>query len=228
MPSPPPARDVVCWPRNRCPPPASACCRARAPPLPPPCPSSSPPASCPSTGDRNPAATPGSPKPMNPSAAHSSRWPITGSREGARSWFSTTPTPPTTIFCSPCSASPSVTNPSRCVTPRLRPPPPPARFTTESSPTPTNTPPRCPLSGSALPDRGQRGELLVGVGEDSVVNLAGGGGGRNLGVTHLDGFVTEGDAEHGEQNIVVGGVGVVENQDLAPSRDPVMGQRLEC
>src|ERR1039458_1776206 len=83
-------------------------------------------------------------------------------------------------------------------------------------------------AGSALPDRGQRGELLVGVGEDSVVNLAGGGGGRNLGGTHLDGFVTEGDAEHGEQNIVVGGVGVVENQDLAPSRDPVMGQRLEC
>src|ERR1019366_6264796 len=82
-------------------------------------------------------------------------------------------------------------------------------------------------AGSALPDRGQQGELLVGVGEDSVVNLAGGGGGRNLGVTHLDGFVTEGDAEHGEQNIVVGGVGVVENQDLAPSRDRVMGQRLE-
>src|ERR1039458_10451818 len=124
MPSTSPCPDGTCWPRNRRPPPASACCRARAPPLPPSCSSSSPPASCPSTGDRNPAATPGSPKPMNPSAAHSSRWPITRSREGARSWFSTTPTPPTTIFCSPCSASPSVTNPSRCVTPRLRPPPP--------------------------------------------------------------------------------------------------------
>src|ERR1017187_6264684 len=83
-------------------------------------------------------------------------------------------------------------------------------------------------AGSALPDRGQRGELLVGLGEDPVVNLAGGGGGRNLGVAHLDGFVPEGDAEHGEQNIGVGGVGVVDNQDLAPSRDRVMGQRLEC
>src|ERR1035441_10736228 len=55
-------------------------------------------------------------------------------------------------------------------------------------------------AGSALPDRGQQGELLVGVGEDSVVNLAGGGGGgRNLGGTPLDGFVTEGGRGKGRE-----------------------------
>src|ERR1035437_4233714 len=73
----------------------------------------------------------------------------------------------------------------------------------------------------------EQGELLVGVGEDAVVDLAGGRSGWALEVTHLDVFVAEAEAEHGEQNVVAVGVGVVENQDLGGARNVVIAQRLE-
>ena len=66
-------------------------------------------------------------------------------------------------------------------------------------------------------------ELVVVVGEDAVVDLAGGRDGWAVRVTDLDVIVAEGEAEHEEQNAVAVGVGVVENQDLGGLWDAVMG-----
>src|ERR1035438_8939619 len=85
--------------------------------------------------------------------------------------------------------------------------------------------PVTPVEGSSI--RWRQRDLLVGVGEDPVVDLAGRRNGWAFGVPHQDVVVAEGEAEHEEQNAVARRIGIVENQHLATARHGKMGQRQE-
>src|ERR1017187_7774172 len=70
-------------------------------------------------------------------------------------------------------------------------------------------------------------DLLAGIGKDTVVDLARRRGERCLAAPHLDLIVAEGKAKHEEQNEILFGEGIVQNQNLGATRNRILAQRFE-